>query len=127
MKAVFVTLKTTDKMKTEERASTGNRDSSVGIAMVNGLDHKGAVPGRARFLSSSQHSDRFCGQPGLLSSEYRAPSAGVKWPGCEADNSPLSSSVVKNVELYLHSPHMGSWRGALSFKYRDSFTPTLTD
>jgi hypothetical protein len=32
-------------------------------------------------------------------------SLGVKWPGCEADHSPQSSTEVKEyVELYLHSP-----------------------
>jgi len=32
-------------------------------------------------------------------------SLGVKWPGREADHSPLSSAEVKeNKELYVHSP-----------------------
>jgi hypothetical protein len=40
-------------------------------------------------------------------------SLGVKRPGCEADHSPPSNAEIKEcVELYLHSPHMPSWRGA---------------
>jgi hypothetical protein len=40
-------------------------------------------------------------------------SLGVKRPGREADHSPPSSAKVKEwVELYLHSPHTPSWRGA---------------
>jgi hypothetical protein len=41
-------------------------------------------------------------------------SLGVKRPGREADYSPPSSAEVKEcLELYLHSPNMSSWRGAL--------------
>jgi hypothetical protein len=37
--------------------------------------------------------------------EQRALSLGVKWPGREADSSPLSSAEVKEcVELYLYFP-----------------------
>jgi hypothetical protein len=40
-------------------------------------------------------------------------SLGVKLPGREADNSPPSTTEVKErVELYLHSPNTPSWRGA---------------
>jgi hypothetical protein len=42
-----------------------------------------------------------------------AVSLGVKWLGCEADHSHLSSAEFKEiVELYLHSPNTPSWRGA---------------
>jgi hypothetical protein len=40
-------------------------------------------------------------------------SLAVKRPGREADNSPPSSTEVKeSVELYLHSPNTPSWSGA---------------
>jgi hypothetical protein len=49
------------------------------------------------------------------------PSLEVKWPGCEADHSPLSSAEVKEwVELYLQSPNMPTW-GGVQLKHRDSF------
>jgi hypothetical protein len=39
---------------------------------------------------------------------------GVKWLGHEVDHSPPSSVEVKEcVDLYLHSPNMPSWCGAL--------------
>jgi hypothetical protein len=47
----------------------------------------------------------------------------VKRLGREADHSPPSSAEVREcVELYLHSPNMPSWRGALLKKHRDNFT-----
>jgi hypothetical protein len=39
-------------------------------------------------------------------------SSGVKRPGSEADNSPPSSTEVKNGEAIPPRPHMYSWRGA---------------
>jgi hypothetical protein len=40
---------------------------------------------------------------------------GVKWPGREADHSPLASAKVKEwVELYLHDPNKPLWRVVLS-------------
>jgi hypothetical protein len=48
-------------------------------------------------------------------------SLGTKRPGREADHSPPSSAEVKEcVELYFHSLHTSSWRGA-PLKYRDKF------
>jgi hypothetical protein len=48
-------------------------------------------------------------------------SLGVKQPGHEADHSPPSSAEVKEcVELYIYSPYMPSWCGAV--KHRDTFT-----
>jgi hypothetical protein len=42
--------------------------------------------------------------------------------GREADYSPpLSAEVKEWVELYLHSPHTPSWRGAQG-EHRDNFT-----
>jgi hypothetical protein len=48
-----------------------SRNSSAGIATGYGLDWPGSTPGRARFFSSPQHPDRFCGSPSLLSDWYR--------------------------------------------------------
>jgi hypothetical protein len=48
-------------------------------------------------------------------------SLGVKRPGSEADQSPLSNAEIKEwVELYLHSPNTPSWRGAW-LKQRDNW------
>jgi hypothetical protein len=46
---------------------------------------------------------------------------GVKWLGCEPDNSPPFSAKVKGVALYLQSPNTPSWHGA-QLKHRDNFT-----
>jgi hypothetical protein len=48
------------------------------------------------------------------------PFPGVKRPGCEADHSPPFAEVNECVELYLHSPHTPSWRGA-QLKHRVIF------
>jgi hypothetical protein len=39
-------------------------------------------------------------------------SLGVKWPGREADHSPLSSAEVKNAWNYTPAPQYASWCGA---------------
>jgi hypothetical protein len=44
----------------------------------------------------------------------------VKRLGREADHSPLTGDVKKNVALYIHSP-MSSWRSALT-KHRENLT-----
>jgi len=36
---------------------------------------------------------------------------GVKWPGCEADNSLPSSAKVKNVQSYTFTLPFTSWHG----------------
>jgi hypothetical protein len=50
-------------------------------------------------------------------------SLGVEQLGREADHSPPSNAEVKDcVELYLHSPHTPSWRGA---QFKQSTETTL--
>jgi hypothetical protein len=55
-------------------------------------------------------------------------SLGVKRPGREADHSPSSSFEVKEyVGLYLHSPNIPSWCGALFKKSTGTIlTPPVT-
>jgi hypothetical protein len=48
-----------------------NRDSSVGIATVCGLDGPSSFPGCARFFSSPERPDRLWGTPKVLSNGYR--------------------------------------------------------
>jgi hypothetical protein len=76
-------------------------DSAVGIVSGYGLDGRGIrvrVPIRAKFFSSPCHPDQFWDPPSLLSNGYWGSlSLGVKWLGCEADHSPLTSVEVKNI------------------------------
>jgi hypothetical protein len=63
-----------------------------------GLDGPVSIPGSARFLSSPQRPDRFCGPPSVLSTGYRAGSfPGGKAAGREVGHSPPTSAEVKNV------------------------------
>jgi hypothetical protein len=75
-------------------------------AMGYGLNGLGSVPGRARFFSSAQHPDLLWGPTCPYPMGTRAPSLGVKWPGHEADNSPLPGAKVKNGAAITPLPHM---------------------
>jgi hypothetical protein len=50
---------------------------------------------------------------------------GVKWLGCEADQSPPSSAEVKNDKAIPPLPNPSSWLNAKLFKHRNKFTFTL--
>jgi hypothetical protein len=47
---------------------------------------------------------------------------GTKWPGCEPDHSPPSSTKVKNGGFISLLFHASSWRGAELFKQRATLT-----
>jgi hypothetical protein len=49
-----------------------------------------------RVFSSPKFPGQLLGLHSLLISVYNASSTGVKWPGCEADHSPLSTAEIKN-------------------------------
>jgi hypothetical protein len=74
-----------------------SRDNSVGMVTGYGMDRQGSTLGRVkRFFSSPQRPDRLWGAPSLLSSGYRGRFSGCKRPEREADDSPPSSSEIKN-------------------------------
>jgi hypothetical protein len=90
-----------------------SRDSSVGIALVYGLDDRVLGSDSVWGLGISL----FTTAPRTALRSTQPPiqwlpgdlSRGVKRPGREADHSPPSSAMVKEcVELYLHSPNTPS-------------------
>jgi hypothetical protein len=90
------------------------KNSTVGIGKGYGLDGRGLITGSGKkCFCTLQRPKRALGStqppiqlvPGALS-------LGVKWPGRETDNSPLSSGEFKNGAA-IHPPlHTSSWRGA---------------
>ena len=68
-----------------------SRDSIVGIVISYGLEDLGF-----EFRQEKTHLDRLRDPPSLLFSGYRGSLPGLKWPGCEVDYSPTSSSEAKN-------------------------------
>jgi hypothetical protein len=69
--------------------------------MGYGLNGLGSIPGMARSLFSVQHPHQILGPPSLLSNGYWGwLHPGVKWPGCEADQSPSTSAKVKNTWIF---------------------------
>jgi hypothetical protein len=80
--------------------------SSVGIVLGYWLDDRGS---RVRFpagaVNFSLHC-RFQNGSGAHLASYPVGTRGfyleVKWPACEADNSPSSSAEVKKPSIYLH-------------------------
>jgi hypothetical protein len=105
-------------------------DSSVGIALGYRLDDRDS---RVRFpgglgiflFTSASRPDLGPTQP-PIQWVPEALSLGVKRPGREADHSSPSSAEVKEwVELYLHSHHTPTCRGA-QLKHKDNFTFTFT-
>jgi hypothetical protein len=90
----------------------GSRDSSVGIANGCGLDDRGVevrVPVGSRIFSTSSRPVLGLFQP-PVQWVRGALSRGVKWPGREADHSPLTSAEVnKRGSIHL-LPHTPSWR-----------------
>jgi hypothetical protein len=67
------------------------------------------MPVQARFFSSQRRPDQFWG---AHPASYLA-ATGVKRPGREADHTlPTSAEVKETWTLYIHSPHMSSWRSA---------------
>jgi hypothetical protein len=86
-----------------------SRDSSVGIALGYELDDRGStIRFRAEAGNFSLHhcvQNGFGAHPASYPMGTRGSFPGVKRPGCEADQSPPSSTEVKEfVKLYLHSP-----------------------
>ena len=79
------------------------RDSSVGIATAYGLDGQGI---ESRWRRDFPHLSRPALRPTQPPVKWVPVFSGGKLqPGCDADPSPHSSTVVKNrVELYLYSP-----------------------
>ena len=67
--------------------------SSVGIATGYGLDGPGSNPSEGEIFLTCP--DRPSGPPSLLYNVYRVFSGGKERPGSDADQSPLSSAVVK--------------------------------
>jgi hypothetical protein len=66
---------------------------------------RGGWPSRARDIFSTTS------RPAVLYSAYRGPyPKGVKWPGLEADHSPLTSSEVKNVGAIPQLHDTSLWR-----------------
>jgi hypothetical protein len=78
-----------------------SRDSSVGTALVYGLDDRGS---RVRFpVGAGNFSFATASRTALEPTQ--TPIRWVKWPGREDDHSSSSSAEIKElVELYLHSP-----------------------
>jgi hypothetical protein len=89
-----------------------NRDSSVRYS--HGLDGQGSIPYTSKRLFSTPHC------PDRLWNPTQSPiqwvpgdiSLGVKRLGREADNSPPSSTVVKNDVAIPLLQHTSSWPGA---------------
>jgi hypothetical protein len=86
-----------------------NRNSSVGIALSNGLDDRDFETRRGLGIFLFITSSRLALVPTLLPIQgvQWAISLGVKRPGCEAGHSPPSRTRGAN----LHSSYMLSWRG----------------
>ena len=68
-------------------------DSSVGVVIGCGLDGPGIESRWGEIFRTCP--DRPWDPPSLLYNGYRVFPGGKEWPGCEADPSPPSSSVVK--------------------------------
>ena len=68
-----------------------SRHSIVGIVTSYGFENPGF-----EFRQEKTRLDRLRDPPSLLFSGYRGSLPGVKWPGCEVDYSPTSSSEAKN-------------------------------
>jgi hypothetical protein len=110
--------------------SCKSRSSSVGIALCYGLDDRGS---RVRFTTGAGNyspHNRVQNGSGAHPASYPVGTRGsflaVKRPGREAVHSPPSSAEIEEcVELYLHSSHTPSRRGA-QLKHRDNFTFTVS-
>jgi hypothetical protein len=71
------------------------------------------------------HPVQLWGPLDLLLNGYWGTYPGVKWPGCEADHSPLSSAKVKNAWSYTSTPQYVFMLLCL-VKHRDNFTFTFS-
>jgi hypothetical protein len=106
-----------------------SRDSSVGIALGYGLDHRGS---RARFPAGAGNFSlhhRVQNGPGAHPASYPMGTrssfpggGGGSSRGVKLTNHLHLVSRSKN-ELYLHSPNTPSWRG-VQLKHRGNFTFT---
>jgi hypothetical protein len=85
-----------------------SRDSSVSFATGYVLGGRGSIPAKPRDLSLH---DRVQTQP-LTEWAPRALSQGVKWPACEAKDSPPSSADVKSCGAIRPFFDTSSWPGA---------------
>jgi hypothetical protein len=83
-----------------------------GIALGYGLDEWGFESWQGLGIFHHHVQTSSGAHPASYPMGTRGPFlGGKKWLGCEADNSPPSSTEVKEC-VYLHSPHMPSWHGA---------------
>jgi hypothetical protein len=84
--------------------------NDVGIATGYGMDGLASVAFMARFFFSTKSRLVLGFTHPLIQVQWvpRAISLGVKWPGREADHSPLSSAEVKNGGAIPPLPHMFS-------------------
>jgi hypothetical protein len=99
----------------------------VATATGYGMDSWGSTPRRGkRFASTSRRPDRALEltQP-PTQWVLGALSLGLKRLGREAYYPPPSNAEVKIGGAISPLPHTSSWRGALLFKYGDSFTLLL--
>jgi hypothetical protein len=84
------------------------------------------VSGGWEFFSSPPRPYRLWVPPGILSSGYLgALSAGVKWPGREADHSPPASAEVKNTWRFTSAPKLTGHTLCVNDCFWNMFTATL--
>jgi hypothetical protein len=86
---------------------TKSRDSSVGIALVYGLDNWGSrvrFPAGAGNFSLHHRGQNGGPTPPPIQRVIGAASLGVERPGHEADHSPPSSAEVKSAWIYTSTP-----------------------
>jgi hypothetical protein len=93
-------------------ASSGSRDSSVGIEMDYGLDGWGSITDRGKtFLFSTASRPALGATKPPTQWVPEALSLGVKRPERESDHSPPSSAEIKNSGVTALFP-MSSWHSA---------------
>jgi hypothetical protein len=101
-----------------------SRDSSVGTALGYGLDDRGSrvrfPAGAGNFSLHHRVQNGSGAYPASYPMDTRGSFRGGKAAGAWGWPPPSSTGVREWVELYLHSPHTPSWRGA-QFKHRDNF------